>query len=71
MSNLPVLGLDDVDDPRYFAVAWKDRTVIAGILGDPAQWAKQRAEQEAREAFEEEIRTLHENVVLLSDWRQR
>jgi hypothetical protein len=45
------------------------RTVIAGILGDPAEWA--RAEQEAREAFEEEIRTLHENVVLLDDYRNR
>jgi hypothetical protein len=66
---MPVLGLDDVDDPRYFAVAWKDRTVIAAILGDPAEWA--RAEQEAREAFEEEIRTLHENVVLLDDYRNR
>jgi hypothetical protein len=76
---MPVLGLDDVDDPRYFAVAWKDRTVIAtvpavpgGILGDPAQWAEQKAErlaEEAEEARREELRTLCSNVAILDDWR--
>jgi hypothetical protein len=72
----PMIGFEDfeshAEDLAPITVTWKNGEPIAsiGILGDPSQWAEQRAEQEAKEAFEEEIRTLHENVVLLDDWRQ-
>jgi hypothetical protein len=72
--KLPVLGFDPDDIDDCLRVAWRDRTVIAtlqgGILGDPAQWAEEQAAQETKEAFEEEIRTLHENVILLDDYRR-
>jgi hypothetical protein len=71
----PMLGFEDfeghAEELAPIAVRWADGTPICGILGDPAQWAKERAEQKAREAFAEEIRTLHENVVLLDDYRNR
>jgi hypothetical protein len=76
---MPVLGLDDLDDPRYFAVAWKDRTVIAtvpavpgGILGDPSRWHDQiETRPEVDQAEQEKQRILFSNVVWLDDFRRQ
>ena len=72
MSSLfiPTLGLDDVDTCPMFAAAWRDRTVIGGILGsvfDPE--AKAEREACAREIErKEELR--YQGVIILSDYRK-
>jgi hypothetical protein len=73
----PVLGVEDfeghAEELAPIAVTWKDGTPV-GILGDPSQWAEQNAKrlaEEAEEARREELRTLHEKVVLLDDYRNR
>lgn len=65
---LPVLGLG-AEDRSPVTITWKTGEVIyRGILGgfDPSEW---REDEKAQRARDEEIRTLHENVVLLDDWR--
>jgi hypothetical protein len=74
----PILGFDDVDDCPMFAVASRDRTVIAtmpavpgGILGDPSRWHDQiEARPEVDQAAQEEQRILFENVIWLDDFRR-
>jgi hypothetical protein len=71
MYNVPILGWDELDP----AIAWRDRTVIAavpgGVLGDPSQWAEEKAEREAcaREIeYKEQLR--HQGVAILDDYRK-
>jgi hypothetical protein len=57
-------------------IKWRDGTafVSGGILGDMSPAAlealkAEREQREAEEAYKYELRTLHENVILLDDWR--
>lgn len=77
MDNIypqPDLGWEALDD--CLRVAWRDGTVIAtlprgGILDclHPDAEAESLAER-AEEARREELRTLHDNVYLLDDYRR-
>jgi hypothetical protein len=73
----PMLGFEDfeghAEDLAPFTIQWRDGTPVGsmGILGDPSKWEDQRAQrlaEEAEEARREELRTLHEKVVILDDW---
>jgi hypothetical protein len=74
MSNWhpPLLGWEDEE---YIclgpAIAWRDRTVIGGVLGDPSQWAQQKAECEACAREIEYKRDLrNRGVIILSDYQK-
>jgi hypothetical protein len=56
----PILGFVDRE---FVTVAWKDRTVIGGILGAPEQWAKNKAELDYKEQLRDQ------GVVVLDDHR--
>jgi hypothetical protein len=60
----PMLGFDAT--APFTQVYWKDGTHCGGILG-----ARLDPERLAQLAYEEELRTLHENIVLLDDYRNR
>jgi hypothetical protein len=75
----PTVGFQDFEadglELAPIAVQWRDGTPC-GILGplDGAWIAEQEAKrlaEEAEEARREELRTLHEKVVLLDDYRNR
>ena len=58
----PIIGFDA--SAPFVEVFWKDGTHCGGILApalDPQRMAQL--------AYEEELRTLHKNVVLLDDYR--
>jgi hypothetical protein len=61
MSYSPaILGFDDRE---LVTVTWKDRTVIGGILGNPAQWAKNKAELDHKQELRDH------GIVVLDDHR--
>jgi hypothetical protein len=67
MYSPPILGWDELGPP----IAWKDRTCIGGILGDPSKWAEQKAECEACAREIEYKRDLrNQGVIILSDHRK-
>jgi hypothetical protein len=61
----PMLGFDAT--APFVHVQWKDGTSCGGILGTQ----KLDPERLAQLAYEEELRTLHDNVVLLDDYRRK